>query len=61
MLEPSIAMPPGVDGVKAVGRVSKADYETVLEPMLEVGQTCEIAVPGLFGMRDGSPQPVGLS
>lgn len=35
MLEPLTDLPPGLEGVRASGRVSKADYENVLEPMLE--------------------------
>jgi hypothetical protein len=35
MLEPLTDLPPGIEGVRASGRVSKADYENVLEPMLE--------------------------
>ena len=34
MLERLTGLPPGVEGVKAVGKVSKEDYDQVLEPML---------------------------
>ncbi len=35
MLERITGLPTGIDGVKAIGKVSKADYETVLEPLLD--------------------------
>ncbi len=35
MFEKLKEMPPGIDGVKAVGTVSKNDYINVLEPLLE--------------------------
>jgi hypothetical protein len=35
MLEKMNDVPGGIDAVKAVGKVSKADYEQVLEPLLE--------------------------
>ncbi len=38
MLESLQDLPPGVQGVKAVGKVSREDYERVLEPMLEQAQ-----------------------
>ena len=34
MLERLKGLPPGVEGVKASGKVSKEDYDQVLEPML---------------------------
>ncbi len=39
MLEKLKDLPKGIDGVKAVGRVSKEDYERVLEPMLDAART----------------------
>ena len=38
MLERLNDLPPGVDGVKASGDVSAADYEQVLEPMLDAAR-----------------------
>lgn len=38
MLEKLIGLPPGVEGLKAVGRVSKEDYETVFEPLLDAAR-----------------------
>jgi len=35
MLEKLSDLPPGIDGLKGVGRVSKDDYDNVLAPMLE--------------------------
>jgi hypothetical protein len=35
MLERLTDLPPGVEGLKAVGRISKDDYERVMEPLLE--------------------------
>ena len=35
MLEPLTDLPPGIEGVRASGLVTRADYENVLEPMLE--------------------------
>ena len=35
MLEPLKDLPPGIEGLKASGKVSKDDYDAVLEPMLE--------------------------
>jgi hypothetical protein len=35
MLEKLENLPAGIEGLKAVGRVTKADYERVLEPMLD--------------------------
>ena len=35
MLEPLKDLPPGVDGIRATGRVTKDDYERVFAPMLE--------------------------
>lgn len=35
MLERIANLPPGIDGVKAVGRVSQAEYEKVIEPIFE--------------------------
>lgn len=34
MLKPLADLPPGIDGVEAVGRVSKEDYDRVMEPLL---------------------------
>lgn len=34
MLKPLPDLPPGIDGLEAVGRVSKQDYEQVMEPLL---------------------------
>jgi hypothetical protein len=38
MLEVMKDLPPGVVGVEAVGRVTRADYKTVLEPMLDAAK-----------------------
>jgi len=35
MLKPLTDLPPGIDGLEAVGRVSKQDYEQVMEPLLD--------------------------
>ena len=35
MLEPLKNLPPGISGLKAVGTLTRNDYETVLEPLLE--------------------------
>jgi hypothetical protein len=35
MLERLTALPPGIDGVKAVGKVSQQDYQQVLGPLLD--------------------------
>ena len=35
MLERITSLPPGVDGVKAVGKVSQQDYQQVLEPLID--------------------------
>ena len=35
MLERLQGLPEGIDGVKAVGRVSKEDYERVFEPLID--------------------------
>ena len=35
MLEKIANLPPGIVGVKAVGRISRADYESVIEPIFE--------------------------
>jgi SpoIIAA-like len=35
MLERLQELPPGIDGVKAVGRVSKEDYERVFDPLID--------------------------
>jgi hypothetical protein len=35
MLERLANLPPGIDGVKAIGTVSKEDYEKVLEPLFD--------------------------
>lgn len=35
MLERISGLPPGVDGVRATGKVAKEDYERVFQPMLE--------------------------
>jgi hypothetical protein len=34
MLKPLADLPPGIDGVEAVGRVAKEDYDQVMEPLL---------------------------
>jgi hypothetical protein len=39
MLERLTGLPSGVEGVKAVGKVSKEDYDRVLEPMLNEART----------------------
>ena len=38
MLEKSTDVPPGIDALKAVGKVTKEDYETVLAPMLDAAR-----------------------
>jgi len=38
MLKPLTDLPPGVDGLEAVGRVSKEDYESVMEPLLDAAR-----------------------
>ena len=35
MLERIATLPPGIDGVKAVGKVSQQDYQQVLEPLID--------------------------
>lgn len=35
MLERITGLPPGIDGVKAVGKVGKEDYEAILEPIFD--------------------------
>jgi hypothetical protein len=35
MLERLTTLPPGLDGVKAVGKVSQQDYQQVLEPLID--------------------------
>jgi hypothetical protein len=38
MLETLKDLPPGVDGVKATGTISKQDYETVLVPLMDAAR-----------------------
>jgi hypothetical protein len=38
MLERLQNLPPGIDGVKAVGRLSKDDYERVFDPLLDAAR-----------------------
>ena len=38
MLKPLIDLPAGIEGVEAVGRVSKEDYDRVMEPLLETAR-----------------------
>jgi len=35
MLERLTSLPPGIDGVKAVGKISQQDYQQVLEPLID--------------------------
>jgi SpoIIAA-like len=38
MLQPLTDLPAGIDGLEAVGRVSKEDYEHVMEPLLDAAR-----------------------
>lgn len=38
MLKPLTDLPPGIDGLEAVGRVSKDDYEKVMAPLLDAAR-----------------------
>ncbi len=35
MLEKLTDVPPGIDALKAVGKISKEDYEKVVEPLFD--------------------------
>ncbi len=38
MLETLNDLPPGVDGLKAIGKVTKSDYETTFEPLIDAAR-----------------------
>ena len=64
MLERPQGLPEGTDGVKAVGRISRDDYERVFEPLidgtgLEVLSEREAGIQGdsLHQEHDGEHQP----